>query len=86
MQDRTASASTASALASSPRPCRNGSSYGVRGSGHDLQEVFDGYVAKTPLGRIETPTTSRVVLYLASPASEFLTGAAIDITGGAHLT
>ena len=29
---------------------------------------------------------ARVVAYLASDDSEFLTGAAIDITGGAHLT
>jgi len=55
--------------------------------GISVQEVFDGYIAKTPLGRIETPDdVARVVVYLASPASEFLTGAAIDITGGAHLT
>jgi NAD(P)-dependent dehydrogenase (short-subunit alcohol dehydrogenase family) len=50
------------------------------------QAVFDEYVSKTPLGRIETPEdVAGVVLYLASPASEFLTGAAVDITGGAHL-
>jgi NAD(P)-dependent dehydrogenase (short-subunit alcohol dehydrogenase family) len=29
---------------------------------------------------------ARVVTYLASDDSEFLTGSAIDITGGAHLT
>jgi NAD(P)-dependent dehydrogenase (short-subunit alcohol dehydrogenase family) len=54
--------------------------------GMTVQEVFDGYIAQTPLGRIETPDdVARVVVYLASPAAEFLTGAAIDITGGAHL-
>ncbi|MCC6943500.1 MAG: SDR family oxidoreductase [Thermomicrobiales bacterium] len=50
------------------------------------EQIFDEYVKQTPLGRIETPDdVARVVLYLASPASEFLTGADIDITGGAHL-
>lgn len=45
------------------------------------------YIEKTPLGRIETADdVARSVLYLASPASEFLTGAALDVTGGAHLT
>jgi NAD(P)-dependent dehydrogenase (short-subunit alcohol dehydrogenase family) len=50
-------------------------------------EVLDEYVDKTPLGRIETPgDVARCVLYLVSPASEFITGAAVDVTGGAHLT
>jgi NAD(P)-dependent dehydrogenase (short-subunit alcohol dehydrogenase family) len=54
--------------------------------GMSPRQVFDEYVSKTPLGRIETPEdVAGVVLYLASPASEFLTGAAVDITGGAHL-
>ncbi len=55
--------------------------------GMTVQEVFDGYIEKTPLGRIETPEdVARSVLYLASPASEFVTGAAVDVTGGSHLT
>jgi len=55
-------------------------------TGKSIDEVFSGYVDQTPLGRIETPDdVARVVRYLASPQSEFLTGAAIDITGGAHL-
>ncbi|CAN5614430.1 SDR family NAD(P)-dependent oxidoreductase [soil metagenome] len=55
--------------------------------GMTVQEVFDGYIEKTPLGRIETPEdVARCVLYLASPASEFVTGAAVDVTGGSHLT
>ena len=54
--------------------------------GLSADEIFNGYVAQTPLGRIETPDdVARVVRYLASPEAEFLTGAAIDITGGAHL-
>ncbi len=55
-------------------------------TGKSTEEIFAGYVDQTPLGRIETPDdVARVVRYLASPQSEFLTGAAIDITGGAHL-
>ncbi len=55
--------------------------------GMTKEEVFAEYVEKTPLGRIETPDdVARVVTWLASPRAEFLTGAAIDITGGAHLT
>jgi NAD(P)-dependent dehydrogenase (short-subunit alcohol dehydrogenase family) len=52
-----------------------------------VEAVTAEYVAKTPLGRMQTPEdVARVVAYLASDESEFLTGAAIDITGGANLT
>lgn len=54
--------------------------------GMTVEAVIDEYVAQTPLGRLETPEdVARVVAYLASDESEFLTGAAVDITGGAHL-
>ena len=54
--------------------------------GMTVEAVIDGYVSQTPLGRLQTPEdVARVVAYLASDESEFLTGAAIDITGGAHL-
>lgn len=50
-------------------------------------EVAAGYVSLTPLGRMETPEdVARVVLWLCAPATEFVTGAAIDVTGGANLT
>jgi NAD(P)-dependent dehydrogenase (short-subunit alcohol dehydrogenase family) len=52
-----------------------------------IEAVLEEYVAKTPLGRMQTPEdVARVVAYLASDEAEFLTGAAIDITGGANLT
>ncbi len=55
--------------------------------GMSIDEVSAEYIAKTPLGRMQTAAdVARVVAYLASDESEFLTGAAIDITGGAHLT
>ena len=55
--------------------------------GMSEKECKDEYVQKTPIGRIEKPEdVARVVLYLASPLSEFVTGESIDVTGGAHLT
>jgi NAD(P)-dependent dehydrogenase (short-subunit alcohol dehydrogenase family) len=55
--------------------------------GMSIEGVMAEYVTKTPLGRMQTPEdVARVVAYLASDESEFLTGAAIDITGGANLT
>jgi NAD(P)-dependent dehydrogenase (short-subunit alcohol dehydrogenase family) len=55
--------------------------------GLSVEAVIEEYVTKTPLGRMETPEdVARVVVYLVSDDAEFLTGAAIDITGGAHLT
>ncbi len=54
--------------------------------GMTVEAVVDEYISQTPLGRMETPEdVARVVAYLASDDAEFLTGAAIDITGGAHL-
>ena len=55
--------------------------------GMEIENVAAEYIAKTPLGRMQTPEdVARVVAYLASDDAEFLTGAAIDITGGSHLT
>lgn len=52
-----------------------------------VETVMEEYVSKTPLGRMQTPEdVARVVAFLASDEAEFLTGAAIDITGGSHLT
>lgn len=54
--------------------------------GLTVDEVRAEYISKTPLGRMETPEdVARVVTYLASDDAEFLTGADIDITGGANL-
>jgi NAD(P)-dependent dehydrogenase (short-subunit alcohol dehydrogenase family) len=50
-------------------------------------EVAEGYIRLTPLGRMETAEdVANVVRWLCSPAAEFVTGAAIDVTGGSHLT
>lgn len=54
--------------------------------GMTVEAVIAEYVSQTPLGRLQTAEdVARVVAYLASDDAEFLTGAAIDITGGAHL-
>ena len=58
---------------------------GLRGT--SPEEVADGYVRLTPLGRMETAEdVARVVGWLCGPQATFVTGAAIDVTGGAHLT
>lgn len=55
--------------------------------GMSAEAVARGYVDLTPLGRMETANdVARVVRWLCSPDAEFVTGAAIDITGGSHLT
>lgn len=55
--------------------------------GMTAQAVSDEYVSLTPLGRMETPEdVAKVVLWLCTPGAEFVTGAAIDVTGGANLT
>ncbi len=44
------------------------------------------YVSLTPLGRIEEPEdVADVVLFLASEASRFMTGQAINVTGGVRM-
>ncbi|HKY88518.1 MAG TPA: SDR family oxidoreductase [Candidatus Limnocylindrales bacterium] len=44
------------------------------------------YVAETPLGRLQTPQdVARVAVFLASSDSDFITGASIDVNGGAWM-
>ena len=39
-----------------------------------------------PLGRFGTPLdVARVILFLASPLSSYLTGTVIDVNGGYHI-
>jgi NAD(P)-dependent dehydrogenase (short-subunit alcohol dehydrogenase family) len=55
--------------------------------GMSPSEVAEGYIRLTPLGRMETAEdVASVVRWLCSPAAQFVTGAAIDVTGGSHLT
>lgn len=55
--------------------------------GITVEQVKADYIRLTPLGRIETPEdVAKVVVFLCTPAAEFITGVAIDVTGGANLT
>ncbi len=50
------------------------------------EAVRDLYIQDTPLGRIETPEdVAKVVVFLASPLSDFITGEAINVNGGAWM-
>lgn len=45
------------------------------------------YIAQTPLGRLETPEgVADVVVFLASSGARFMTGQAINVTGGVYMT
>jgi meso-butanediol dehydrogenase/(S,S)-butanediol dehydrogenase/diacetyl reductase len=49
-------------------------------------EVVRGYVSATPLGRLETPEdVAGCVAFLCGPESDFLTGEAIEVNGGAWI-
>jgi meso-butanediol dehydrogenase/(S,S)-butanediol dehydrogenase/diacetyl reductase len=48
--------------------------------------VFKSYIDDTPLGRIETPDDiAKVVAFLASSDSDFITGESINVNGGAYM-
>lgn len=50
-------------------------------------QVHAEYVALTPLGRIETPEdVADVVVFLCSDAARFMTGQAVNVTGGVCMT
>jgi NAD(P)-dependent dehydrogenase (short-subunit alcohol dehydrogenase family) len=47
------------------------------------EQVKEEYLKMTPLGRLEEPEdVAKVVVFLASPSADFMTGQAINITGG----
>jgi NAD(P)-dependent dehydrogenase (short-subunit alcohol dehydrogenase family) len=48
---------------------------------------YDGLVARIPLGRVAEPEdVMRAVLFMASPASDFITGQALYVDGGVTAT
>ncbi|MBD1558191.1 SDR family oxidoreductase [Vibrio sp. S9_S30] len=48
--------------------------------------VIDEYIQQTPLGRLEKPQdVSKVVAFLLSEASAFMTGQAVNVTGGVYM-
>jgi NAD(P)-dependent dehydrogenase (short-subunit alcohol dehydrogenase family) len=51
------------------------------------QAVFDEYVSLTPLGRIEEPEdVAKVVTFLLADGAAFMTGQAVNVTGGVYMT
>jgi len=49
-------------------------------------QVRQLYIDDTPLGRLETPEdVARIAVFLASTDSDFVTGASIDVNGGAWM-
>jgi len=51
------------------------------------EEVVEDYVRQTPMGRIETPEdVAGVVVFLCSSAARFMTGQALNVTGGVYMT
>jgi meso-butanediol dehydrogenase/(S,S)-butanediol dehydrogenase/diacetyl reductase len=50
------------------------------------EAIRQGYIAMTPLGRLEEPEdVADVVVFLASDAARFMTGQAINVTGGVYM-
>ena len=51
------------------------------------EKVMQEYIDMTPLGRLEKPEdVANVVTFLASNNSRFMTGQAINVTGGIYTT
>ncbi|MDE2396987.1 MAG: SDR family oxidoreductase [Burkholderiales bacterium] len=50
------------------------------------EQVLQGYIAQTPLGRLEEPEdVAGVVAFLMSDAARFMTGQSINVTGGVFM-
>jgi NAD(P)-dependent dehydrogenase (short-subunit alcohol dehydrogenase family) len=61
-------------------------SWEARLRGLSAEDVSKLYIADTPLGRLETPEdVAAVVVFLASPAADFITGEAINVNGGSWM-
>lgn len=51
------------------------------------EKIRQSYIDQTPLGRLEEPEdVAGVVLFLASDDARFMTGQAINVTGGVYMT
>jgi len=55
--------------------------------GKTPEAVLQSYIDQTPLGRLEVPEdVADVVVFLASEGARFMTGQAINVTGGVYMT
>jgi meso-butanediol dehydrogenase/(S,S)-butanediol dehydrogenase/diacetyl reductase len=55
--------------------------------GLTLEQVASEYVQQTPLGRLEEPEdVADVVVFLSGEAARFMTGQAVNVTGGVYMT
>jgi meso-butanediol dehydrogenase / (S,S)-butanediol dehydrogenase / diacetyl reductase len=55
--------------------------------GMTQEQVIREYVQQTPLGRLEEPDdVAEVVVFLSSEAARFMTGQAVNVTGGVYMT
>jgi meso-butanediol dehydrogenase/(S,S)-butanediol dehydrogenase/diacetyl reductase len=55
-------------------------------AGKSPEEVANGYVALTPLGRLEEPEdVADTVVFLFSDLARYVTGEALNVTGGARM-
>lgn len=60
--------------------------FGVEGQGLKPGQLLDSIGKSVPLGRIGQPAeVAELIYFLASPASSFITGQAVNIDGGVHL-
>jgi NAD(P)-dependent dehydrogenase (short-subunit alcohol dehydrogenase family) len=51
------------------------------------ERVIADYIAQTPLGRLELPEdVADVVIFLCSDQARFMTGQAVNVTGGVYMT
>lgn len=51
------------------------------------EKVLQSYIDQTPLGRLEeTEDVADVVVFLASEGARFMTGQAVNVTGGVYMT
>ena len=58
----------------------------VTTAGMTVDAVREEYVALTPLGRLEEPKdVADAVVFLASDAARFITGEALNVTGGVRM-
>lgn len=54
--------------------------------GWQPHQVIENYIRQTPLGRLEVPEdVSKVVQFLSSSGADFMTGQAINVTGGVYM-